>query len=102
VKHSRLEFRKKFQAHIAGLALFGAASEVKDSTLHRGARAMEIPGEVIALLDAMYDYLESERTSEQAANGIGGPGRGRDDNARPAGKEGTAANRPVPQAGKQA
>lgn len=67
------QFQKKWRNHLAGLALFGMASEVKDGTLARAARALEIPAEVERILGLMYADLATE---EQPTNRLNGNGRG--------------------------
>ena len=54
---SKEEFIKRWEAHLAGLALFGLVSESKEGTLQRAGRALDIPAEVRRLLGLMYDYL---------------------------------------------
>lgn len=49
------EFIAKWQPHIAGLALCGSCSEMRDSPLVRGSKAMEIPEMVRNLLKQMFN-----------------------------------------------
>lgn len=54
------EFVKRWRAIIAGMALFGVASETRDGPLLRASKVLDIPGEVEALLRRMYDDLTYE------------------------------------------
>lgn len=54
---SREDFVKRWRNHIAGLALFGVASEAKDGPLARAAKILEIPAEVERILGMMHDSL---------------------------------------------
>jgi hypothetical protein len=64
---TREAFVRKWRVHLAGLALFGVASEVKDGPLARAAKVLEIPAEAERLLGMMFDDM----TKEGAANGNG-------------------------------
>lgn len=54
---SRAEFVERWKRTVAGMALFGLASEARDGLLARTAKILEIPDEVEALLGRMYDDL---------------------------------------------
>jgi hypothetical protein len=56
-KLTRAEFIKAWQARLAGLALCGLVSELRESPMQRGARALDIPADVRKLLEEMYDDL---------------------------------------------
>ena len=62
---TREEFVKQWQATLTGVALFGLVSELRDSTLHRATRAMELPQEMQALLGRMYDSLQAGESREK-------------------------------------
>lgn len=69
---TREQFQKKWRNHLAGLALFGVVSEVKDGTLARAARVLEIPAEVERLLGMMYtDLSPEEQPAATSRNGNG-------------------------------
>lgn len=68
---SKHEFVARFKNHIAGLALFGTISEMKDGPMKRAERIFEIPAEVERLLGQMYDYLLS--AAEKPTNGHSQP-----------------------------
>ncbi len=69
---SRDEFIERWKRHIAGMALFGIASEAKDGPLARTAKILEIPEHAEQLLGAMYDYLAKDNANGKArpANAI--------------------------------
>jgi hypothetical protein len=58
---SRDEFIRRWRTHLAGLALYGVASEMKDGLLVRAGRVLEIPAEVERLLGLMYDGVLPQR-----------------------------------------
>jgi hypothetical protein len=58
---TREEWVKKWRCHLAGLALFGSASAVRDSPMSRASKALDIPQEVERLLGQMFDDLLGER-----------------------------------------
>ncbi len=62
---SRDEFVRKWRCHLAGMALFGVASEARDGPMLRASKVLDIPGNVEALLARMYDDL----TEVPATNG---------------------------------
>ena len=45
---------KRYEAHVAGLALFGHCDSIAKGPLERAASAMNIPDEVRALLHQMF------------------------------------------------
>ncbi len=51
------EFIARWRVHMAGLALFGVVSEVRESTQARASKALDIPGQVEKLLAQMYEDL---------------------------------------------
>lgn len=53
----REAFVKKWRTHIAGMALFGVASDAKDGTMKRAAFALDIPAEVDRVLNLIYSDL---------------------------------------------
>jgi hypothetical protein len=59
-------FVRKWRNHLAGLALYGVASEHRDGPLARAAKVMDIPAEVERLLGLMHADLAGE-----VANGNG-------------------------------
>jgi hypothetical protein len=59
------EFIKHWRNHLAGLALFGAASEARLGTMERAARAMDIPDEVLKLLDRLYDDAQPAKPKDK-------------------------------------
>ena len=72
---SKAELKARFRNHLAGLALHGHVSEVRDSTLARGARVLEIPDEVDRLLDAIWEFLAADVAVKENANHGNGNGR---------------------------
>ena len=60
-------FIAKWKTSLAGLALFGVASETKDGPIKRAAYILEIPAQVEGLLKRMYDDLVVVKPA--AANG---------------------------------
>lgn len=57
---SKDEFVNRWKCHVAGLALFGVASEIKDGPLARASKIMDIPSQVEKLLAQMYADLTEE------------------------------------------
>lgn len=55
------EFKKRFRFTLAGMAAYGIASEVKDGPLRRAEVMYEMPANVEALLDMIYDYLNDPK-----------------------------------------
>lgn len=70
----RDEWIRKWRCHLAGLALCGTASEIRDGPLARASRALDIPAEVDRLLGQMYaDLVPAEpepRAFRERANGV--------------------------------
>jgi hypothetical protein len=66
------EFVKHWRAHLAGLALFGVASEQKDGALVRATKILDIPAEVEALLGRMYDHVTKEPPKLMTAAPVNG------------------------------
>lgn len=69
----RDEFIARWRCHLAGLALCGTASEIRDGPLARASRVLEIPAEVDRLLAQMYADLapaEPEPRAFQRTNGV--------------------------------
>lgn len=54
---SREQFIERWKKHLAGLALFGTASEKNDGPLVRASKIFDLPSEVTALLGMMYDDI---------------------------------------------
>jgi len=52
---TREAFIERWKRHLAGLALFGVASETRDSPLARAAKILDIPADVEKLLGRLYD-----------------------------------------------
>lgn len=69
---SREEWMKRWRLHVAGLALFGRYSEEKDGLATRTAKILDIPSEVMKLLEKMYDDLTADETP---INGTPRPGQ---------------------------
>lgn len=57
---SREQFIERWKRHIAGMALFGVVSEVRDGPLARAAKVLDLPAEVERLLGLMYDDLAKQ------------------------------------------
>ena len=57
---TQAEFVDRWKCHLAGMALFGVASEVKDGPLLRAAKVLDIPARAEQLLRQMYDDLTAE------------------------------------------
>lgn len=51
------EFKNRWRYRLAGIALYGAVSELKDGPLVRASKVYEIPAQVEQLLEAMYADL---------------------------------------------
>lgn len=74
---TREEFVRKWKNHLAGMALYGTVSEMREGPLVRASRALEIPAEVERLLGMMYadmvpdadDPAPTPRNGLQNANG---------------------------------
>ncbi len=66
---SRAEFVDKFRCHVAGMALFGVASEAKDGPMVRASKTLDIPERVEVLLGQMWDWL----TAAEKTNGTALP-----------------------------
>ena len=54
---TKSEWVNRWKKHVAGMALFGLASEHKDGPISRAVKILEIPGEVEGMLNRMYDEL---------------------------------------------
>ena len=54
---TREEFIDRWRKHLAGLALYGTLSEIRDGPLARASKVLEIPAEVERLLGQMFDDL---------------------------------------------
>lgn len=61
------EFVRRWRERVAGMALFGVASEVKDGPLARATYVLEIPERVEQLLTNMWNDIH--RDKEQLKNG---------------------------------
>ena len=59
---TREEFISRWRCHLAGLALFGVASETKDGAMVRASKVLDIPAQVEKLLGQMYADLAAEET----------------------------------------
>lgn len=57
MNRTREEFLKKWSKYMAGIALYGTCSELRDSPLAKAGKALDIPAEVEDLLGKMYDDL---------------------------------------------
>lgn len=62
------EFVRRWKNHVAGMALFGMASERNDGPFVRAAKVFDIPKNVEDLLGKMYDDLAAK-----PINGNGAP-----------------------------
>ena len=56
---TKQQFTDRWKKHLAGLALYGVASETHDGILTRAGKVLEIPAEVERLLGMMYDELSA-------------------------------------------
>lgn len=61
VNRTRDDFVERWKRHIAGMALFGTVSELRDGPMVRAAKILEIPAQVEDLLGKMYDDLTRDR-----------------------------------------
>lgn len=61
---SRQEFQQKWKNYVAGMALFGTVSEIRDGPLVRATKVMDIPAEVERLLGLMYDDVARDEKIE--------------------------------------
>lgn len=52
------EFVTRWRRHLAGLALYGTVSELRDGPLVRASKVLDIPAEVERLLKQMYADLK--------------------------------------------
>lgn len=73
---TREAFIARWRRNLAGLALFGVASDVKDSPLKRAAYALDIPAEVERLLGQLYDDLAPKELPAAAPHANGTPHNG--------------------------
>lgn len=67
------EFVAKYRYRLAGMILFMQAGDQRDGALKQAQRVFEMPGEIEALLAAMFDDLK-RLTPDPAANGHPQPG----------------------------
>jgi hypothetical protein len=76
---TRDQFVARWKNHLAGMALFGAVSELRDGPLARAAKVMDIPAAVESLLGKMFDDATKDQPapSGQHANGNGNHTNGR-------------------------
>lgn len=61
------EFVARWRCHLAGLALFGIASETKDGPMVRASKVLEIPAQVEKLLGQMYADIAAEEPKPRLA-----------------------------------
>jgi hypothetical protein len=61
------EFVARWRCHLAGLALFGVASDQQDGPLKRASKVLEIPAQVEKLLGQMYTDLTAEEPKPRLA-----------------------------------
>lgn len=64
---TREDFVRHWRARLAGLALCGLVSELRDDPMKRGSRALEIPAEVDRLLGQLFDSATGEPKPTAAA-----------------------------------
>lgn len=64
---TREEFIARWRCHLAGLALFGVASDQQDGPLKRASKVLEIPAQVEKLLGQMYADLATEEAKPRLA-----------------------------------
>lgn len=57
---TEMEFVKKWRTHLAGLALYGVASETRDGPLARACKVLDIPQEVERLLGMMWKDTQTK------------------------------------------
>ncbi len=55
---SKEAFIEKWRNHIAGLALYGTISDLRDSPMTRATRHMQIPALVEKTLGQMYESIQ--------------------------------------------
>lgn len=55
------EFIRRWRNHLAGMALFGAVSDLRDGQMTRAAKILDIPGEVEKLLGQLWDDLNPKK-----------------------------------------
>jgi hypothetical protein len=58
---TREQFIERWKRHVAGMALFGVVSELRDGPLTRAGKIMEIPAEVEKLLGQLYDSAQPQK-----------------------------------------
>lgn len=64
---TREEFVARWRCHLAGLALFGVASDTRDGAMVRASKVLEIPGQIEKLLGQMYADLTAEEPKPRLA-----------------------------------
>lgn len=76
---TRDQFISRWRTQLAGLALYGSVSEIKDGPLARASKILEIPDTVEMVLGKMYDSLHPDQPlpvkAPQAAVPTNGPPR---------------------------
>jgi len=60
MRRTRDEFIALWRRHLAGMALYGTVSEMRDGPLVRTTKILDIPAEVENLLGRMFDSLKPE------------------------------------------
>lgn len=64
---TKQEFTNRWKHKLAGMALYGVASEVNDGPITRAGKIFDVPAEVERLLGMMYDELAA--TEAEPLNG---------------------------------
>ena len=62
---SKDKFVERWKTQLAGLALFGVASEVHDGTMVRASKILEIPGQVEKLLAKLYEDAQPNAVTSE-------------------------------------
>ena len=61
---TRDEFIKRWRTHLAGLAIFGFASDSKDGPMVRATKILDIPADVERLAGKMFDDAQPDKPHE--------------------------------------
>jgi hypothetical protein len=68
---TREEFVCRWRNHLAGMALYGAVSELRDGPLMRASRVLDIPSAVESLLGRLYDDATRSEPATRPAQANG-------------------------------
>lgn len=69
MNYSKEDFIRRWRHKIAGLALYGTVSELRDGPMAKASRVYDIPTECEALLAKMWDDL-APKPKPEPTNGV--------------------------------